>query len=226
VRTKHHPFLYCLFLSFFLIPCFFAHFGTAVNVIPAGTAGPNTDERTKEETRRNLRSGLLDEIEVDVELPPPKAPEGGGKGGPHMTFDLNNSSVVSSDIFKFIKAMPNGAGGPGGNGGGKRRDTTKKMKISEARPIIEDLEAEKLLEEFDVIKEAIASVEESGIVFIDEIDKIINSSDYKGADASSEGVQRDLLPMIEGTTVSTKHGNVNTDYILFVASGAFHTCKH
>lgn len=77
----------------------------------------------------------------------------------------------------------------------------------------------------DVTREAIQSVEESGIVFIDEIDKICNPSDYRGADASAEGVQRDLLPLIEGCTISTKHGNVNTDFILFVASGAFHQCK-
>ena len=69
-------------------------------------------------------------------------------------------------------------------------------------------------------------MEESGIVFIDEIDKIVSSGDYKGADASSEGVQRDLLPLIEGSSISTKHGNVNTDYILFIASGAFHSGKY
>jgi ATP-dependent HslUV protease ATP-binding subunit HslU len=91
------------------------------------------------------------------------------------------------------------------------------------RPLIEDAEAEKLLENFDVPKEAIAAVEESGIVFIDEIDKIVSNGDYRGADASSEGVQRDLLPLIEGSAISTKHGNVNTDYILFIASGAFHS---
>lgn len=88
--------------------------------------------------------------------------------------------------------------------------------------MIEEAEAEKLLEDFDVPKEAIAAVEESGIVFIDEIDKIVSNGDYKGADASSEGVQRDLLPLIEGSAISTKHGNVNTDFILFIASGAFH----
>ncbi len=91
------------------------------------------------------------------------------------------------------------------------------------RPLLEDAEAEKLLEEFDVPKEAIQAVEQSGIVFIDEIDKIVSSSDYRGgADASSEGVQRDLLPLIEGSSISTKHGNVNTDFILFIASGAFY----
>jgi len=77
----------------------------------------------------------------------------------------------------------------------------------------------------DIKKEAITAVEESGIVFIDEIDKICSSGDYRGADASAEGVQRDLLPLIEGSTISTKHGNVNTDFILFISSGAFHSCK-
>ena len=91
---------------------------------------------------------------------------------------------------------------------------------------MEEEEAEKLLEDFDVTKEAISAVEESGIVFIDEIDKIVSNGDYKGADASSEGVQRDLLPLIEGSSISTKHGNVNTDFILFIASGAFHSGKH
>lgn len=82
-----------------------------------------------------------------------------------------------------------------------------------------------MLDDYDIPREAIASVEESGIVFIDEIDKLVSSGDYRGADASSEGVQRDLLPLIEGSTISTKHGNVNTDFILFIASGAFHSSK-
>lgn len=94
------------------------------------------------------------------------------------------------------------------------------------RPLIEENEAEKLLEDFDIPKEAIAAVEESGIVFIDEIDKIVSNGDYKGADASSEGVQRDLLPLIEGSSITTKHGNVNTDFILFIASGAFHSGEY
>merc|ERR1711871_1703867 len=101
----------------------------------------------------------------------------------------------------------------------------RKMLVSEARPLIEELEMEKLLDMTDVTKDAIKQAEDNGIVFIDEIDKIVNASDYRGADASAEGVQRDLLPLIEGSTISTKHGNVNTDHILFIASGAFHQCK-
>merc|ERR1711988_1984158 len=84
---------------------------------------------------------------------------------------------------------------------------------------------EKILEDYDLVKEAITSVEESGIVFIDEIDKLVSGGDYRGADASSEGVQRDMLPIIEGSTVSTKHGNISTNHILFIASGAFHSVK-
>mgnify|MGYP003385862177 CR=1 FL=1 len=84
---------------------------------------------------------------------------------------------------------------------------------------------ERILEDYDVVKEAIHVAEESGIIFIDEIDKLVNGSDYRGADASSEGVQRDLLPIIEGSTISTKHGNVNTDFMLFICSGAFHSSK-
>jgi len=106
-----------------------------------------------------------------------------------------------------------------------KRGERKRIPISQARPLIEAHQSDQLLESYDVVREAIASVEESGIVFIDEIDKLVSSSDYRGADASSEGVQRDLLPIIEGSAVNTKHGNVNTDYILFIASGAFNSAK-
>mmetsp|Transcript_5596 Transcript_5596/g.9500 ORF Transcript_5596/g.9500 Transcript_5596/m.9500 type:complete len:229 (+) Transcript_5596:2-688(+) len=99
------------------------------------------------------------------------------------------------------------------------------MRIREVRPVIEEQELEKLMEAIDIKKEAISAVEESGIVFIDEIDKICSSGAYRGADASAEGVQRDLLPLIEGSAVNTKYGNVNTDFILFVCSGAFHHSK-
>jgi ATP-dependent HslUV protease ATP-binding subunit HslU len=118
---------------------------------------------------------------------------------------MGSNPVNVNEVFKFLNK-------------GKKMER-KKMRVDEARPILEDMETEKQLDEFDVNKEAIASVEESGIVFLDEIDKLVNSGEYRGADASSEGVQRDLLPLIEGTTISTKHGNVNTDFILFIASG-------
>jgi len=118
--------------------------------------------------------------------------------------------------------MGGGRGGRGGPGMEK-----KKMPISEAREIILEVEIEKMLEKVDLKKEAISAAEESGIVFIDEIDKICSSRDFnsKSADASAEGVQRDLLPLVEGTTISTKYGNVNTDNMLFIGSGAFHAVK-
>jgi ATP-dependent HslUV protease ATP-binding subunit HslU len=101
------------------------------------------------------------------------------------------------------------------------------MPISEAKEVILEVELERLLDNVDLKKEAIIAVEETGVVFIDVIDKFCSSKDImsRSADASAEGVQRDLLPLIEGTTINTKYGNVNTDYILFVASGAFHAVK-
>merc|ERR1711907_795801 len=109
---------------------------------------------------------------------------------------------------------------------GGQRTHKRRMTVAQCRPIIEEQEVEKLISPEAVTREAIKSVEQDGVVFIDEIDKICNSSENRhGADASAEGVQRDLLPLIEGCTISTKHGNVNTDFILFVASGAFHAVK-
>jgi len=177
--------------------------------------GPNTDDRTRESFRSQLKKGDCDDILIDIEIPPKSSPGGNGA----ISFDMNNAGTIANEIFKIAK----GGNMPGQGGKGKRE--LKKMKISEARPLIEEHEAEKMLEDYDVPKEAIATVEDSGIVFIDEIDKIVSSGDYRGADASSEGVQRDLLPLIEGSTISTKHGNVNTDFILFIASGAFHSAK-
>ena len=101
----------------------------------------------------------------------------------------------------------------------------KKVTVEDSYPILLREEADKLLDEDDVLKTAIENVENNGIVFLDEIDKITARADKQGADVSREGVQRDLLPLIEGTTVSTKHGPVKTDYILFIASGAFHIAK-
>merc|ERR1712146_50395 len=104
--------------------------------------------------------------------------------------------------------------------------TKKKLKVSEARRIWEEQEIEKLMNVDTLVREAIESAEQDGVVFIDEIDKICNNpGERQGADASAEGVQRDLLPLVEGCSISTKYGNVNTDFILFIASGAFHSVK-
>lgn len=173
--------------------------------------GPNSEASQKDSYRKLLRDGSLEDRMIDIEIPSKNAND--AAKGSTVGFDVNNGN---NEFAAQILRMANK---------GSKKSEKKKMTVAEARPIIEDSEQEKMLEDYDVNKEAIASVEESGIVFLDEIDKLTNSSDYRGADASSEGVQRDLLPLIEGTTVSTKHGNVNTDFILFIASGAFHQSK-
>ncbi|KFM26355.1 ATP-dependent protease ATPase subunit HslU [Auxenochlorella protothecoides] len=159
--------------------------------------GENVTQETRSSFRELYRcSGLLSGLCAGL---PPK---GGWQGG-------NNDMVVRVDkLF------------------GRGRDSKRRMRVSEARPLLEDAEAEKLVSSEVVLRDAIAAAEQDGIVFIDEIDKIVSSAENRyGADASSEGVQRDLLPIIEGSVVSTKHGNVSTDHMLFIASGAFHSCK-
>ena len=106
-----------------------------------------------------------------------------------------------------------------------QRTVTRKMTVSESHEILVGEEADKLLDDEVVTRKALSAVEENGIVFIDEIDKVCARADARGADVSREGVQRDLLPLIEGTTVSTKHGPIKTDHILFITSGAFHVAK-
>jgi len=168
--------------------------------ILAGDAAQNS---TRESFRALLREGALDDRTIEVDLPVsggPKMPQD-GKGGIHFG--------------DFVVKMGDLTGG---------KTQPKKMKIGECRPILEDQEAERLINSDSVEREAIKNAEENGIVFIDEIDKIIDVHSY-GADASAEGVQRDLLPLIEGSTISTKYGNVKTDHILFVCSGAFHLAK-
>ena len=175
--------------------------------------GNNEVNQGKEAFRDLYRQGNLDDIEVDVDIP------AGASNASAGTFFGRNDTVI--DIDEVLRGLNVQIA--------KKTPTDrKKMPISQAREALLEIEIEKLMENVDVKKEAIAAVEESGIVVIDEIDKICTSSDFgyrSGGDASSEGVQRDLLAVIEGTTVSTKHGNVNTDYILFVACGAFHSVK-
>ena len=105
------------------------------------------------------------------------------------------------------------------------RKKTRRLRVAEAMKILADEEAAKLVNEDDIRSEALERVEQQGIVFIDEIDKIATRSDLHGADVSRQGVQRDLLPLVEGTTVNTKYGAIKTDHILFIASGAFHLSK-
>lgn len=169
--------------------------------------GEESEKETRETFRKLLKEGALDDRTIDVEMPDRSR---------NSSFD-SNAIPFNELVIKVDKMF-----------GQHRRGASEKrnMMISEAKPFIEEMEQERVINNDVVAREAILSVESDGIVVIDEIDKIVNNSDSRhGADASSEGVQRDLLPIIEGSTVSTKYGNVNTDHILFVCSGAFHSCK-
>ena len=172
-------------------------------------AGKDARENTKEMFRKKLRNNDLDDKEIELDLADnfnplqmlniPGQPEGSGVGMMNI-----------GDIFG--KAMGKNT---------KRR----KMTVAESYDILVNEEADKMLDQEAVNQKAIKLVEQSGIVFLDEIDKVCARSDARGADVSREGVQRDLLPLIEGTAVSTKYGTVKTDHILFIASGAFHIAK-
>lgn len=161
---------------------------------------------TREEFRQYLREGKLDSQMIEVDEPARRSPN-------LLQLDGERMNDMFGRLDKLFTVRSTG---------GARR----KVPVSEARSLLEDIESEKLLSEDLIIKEAIDSVENAGIVVLDEIDKIATPAGQRhGADASSEGVQRDLLPLVEGTVVSTKHGNVRTDHILFVAAGAFSQSK-
>ena len=171
-------------------------------------AGSDARDATREMFRKKLRSGELDDTILEFEVADTSNPLSGldlpGQPGSQM------GVMNLGDIFG--KAM-----------GG--RTSRKKMTVAASYDVLLGEEADKLLDDEIVTKAALAAVEQSGIVFLDEIDKVCARADARGADVSREGVQRDLLPLIEGTTVSTKHGPVKTDHILFIASGAFHVAK-
>jgi ATP-dependent HslUV protease ATP-binding subunit HslU len=169
--------------------------------------GKTASPATRDSFRKKLRSGELDDKEIDIEVADTSNPMGmeipGMPGGIGV---MNISEMLG-------KAM-----------GGRTKQRRTSVKDSYALLIGE--ESDKLLDQEQVVAEAIASVENNGIVFLDEIDKVANNRDgHGGAGVSREGVQRDLLPLVEGTTVATKHGPVKTDHILFIASGAFHVSK-
>jgi ATP-dependent HslUV protease ATP-binding subunit HslU len=164
-----------------------------------------TDSATRQRFRKMLREGALDDKEIEVEvtsLPPQMeimAPPG--------------MEDLTSQIQGMFQQM----------GGGRRK--VKRMTVTDALKTLTDEEAAKLVNDDDVKTRALAAAEQNGIVFIDEIDKIAARSEMQGADVSRQGVQRDLLPLVEGTTVTTKYGMIKTDHILFIASGAFHLSK-
>jgi ATP-dependent HslUV protease ATP-binding subunit HslU len=176
------------------------------------TGGKKTGEKEDSQNAFSdmMAKGQMESVSVTIDVPI-KTPTGQAAVG--GIFGIDKAQGI--DIGEIVKNLS----------GGQQKKETRKMTVAEARPILENEYMEKLLESIDITAEAIKLAEQSGIVFIDEIDKICNASDYRGADASAEGVQRDMLPLIEGSIMSTKHGNVNTDHILFICSGAFHNCK-
>jgi ATP-dependent HslUV protease ATP-binding subunit HslU len=171
--------------------------------------GNKASVATRESFRKRLRSGDLDNNEIEIEV-----------------------QNISSGMQNFeIPGMPGGnigmvnLGDILGKSMGNKKGRKKKMTVKESHEILVAQESDKMIEEDKIIKEAKKATEENGIVFLDEIDKVSARSDRVGGDVSREGVQRDLLPLIEGTTVSTKHGPIKTDHILFIASGAFQLAK-
>jgi len=186
-----------------------AHKAAEDRVIEA-LAGADARDQTREMFRKKLRSGELDDTVIELEV--------ADQSNPMAMFEVPGQPQMG----------PMGGGMNLGDIFGKAfggRKIRKKMTVAASYETLIGEEADKLLDQETVTKEAIRAVEENGIVFIDEIDKVAARAETRGADVSREGVQRDLLPLIEGTTVSTKHGPVKTDHILFIASGAFHIAK-
>ncbi len=169
-------------------------------------SAPASSPATRESFRKKLRAGELNDKEIEIEtqssggMPMFEIP---GMPGAQM------GAISIGDIF--------------GKMGGRTK--TRRLTVESSHEILVNEEADKLLDSDQLVQEAISAVENNGIVFLDEIDKICARDGRSGGDVSREGVQRDLLPLIEGTTVSTKHGAVKTDHILFIASGAFHLAK-
>ena len=169
--------------------------------------GANPSEVTRDSFRKKLRAGELDDKEIEIQVT-----DSGGA----PSFDIPGMPGGSASVINLSDMLGKAFGG---------RTKTKRLTVKASHDVLLVEEQDKLLDQDQIVQDAISAVEESGIVFLDEIDKICARAERQGADVSREGVQRDLLPLIEGTTVSTKHGAVQTDHILFIASGAFHTAK-
>ncbi|MFZ6719286.1 ATP-dependent protease ATPase subunit HslU [Undibacterium sp. Ji49W] len=163
------------------------------------------DNTTRQTFRKRLREGALDDKEIEIEV---------AEGVAHMEI---MAPPGMEEMTEQIKTMFSGMG--------SGRKKSRKLKIKEAMKLLIEEEAGKLVNEEELKQEAIRNVEQNGIVFLDEIDKIASRSETGGAEVSRAGVQRDLLPLVEGTTVNTKYGMIKTDHILFIASGAFHLAK-
>ncbi|AWL07731.1 HslU--HslV peptidase ATPase subunit [Massilia oculi] len=170
-----------------------------------GGSDSKEGEATRQTFRKRLREGSLDDREIEIEV---------ADAAPQMEI---MAPPGMEEMTEQIKSMFAGVG--------NARKKPRKLKIKDAMKFLVDEEAGKLLNEDELKQKAIANVEQNGIVFLDEIDKIATRSEHGGADVSRAGVQRDLLPLVEGTTVNTKYGMIKTDHILFIASGAFHLAK-
>ena len=176
------------------------------NSFESGSSSEPSDNReTRQTLRKELREGKLDDKEIDISIQAnnPSFEVMAPPGMEEMTDQLQG-------MFKNLS---------------NTKTKTQKMKIKDALLVVAEQEAKKLVNDNDIKQDAIKQVEQNGIVFIDEIDKVSSRANASGADVSREGVQRDLLPLVEGSTVNTKHGPVKTDHILFIASGAFHLSK-
>ena len=172
---------------------------------PPAPAPAPVDSAARQTFRKRLREGTMEDKEIEIDLAEARqAVEIMGPAG-------------MEDMAEQLKGMFSQIGH------GKRK--TRKVTIAEARRLLVDEEAQRLVNEEEIVTRALHNTEQNGIVFIDEIDKVASRSESQGADVSRQGVQRDLLPLVEGTTVKTKHGMVRTDHILFIASGAFHLSK-
>ncbi|MCX7558235.1 ATP-dependent protease ATPase subunit HslU [Sulfitobacter sp. F26204] len=184
-----------------------AHKAAEERVIDA-IAGKEARDGTRDMFRKKLKDGLLDDTIIELEI--------AETASPFPIMDIPGQPGMGASMMNLGDLFGKAMGG---------RTTKKRLSVSESYEILISEEADKLLDDETVTRAAIEAVEQNGIVFLDEIDKVCARSDARGGDVSREGVQRDLLPLIEGTTVSTKHGPVKTDHVLFIASGAFHIAK-
>ena len=170
-----------------------------------GMEAPDRDSATRQRFRKKLREGELDDKEIEIEVAAVQAQM--------EIFAPPGMEDLTSQIQGMFQNL----------GSGRKR--LRKLKIREAMKLLTEEEAAKLINDDDLKLRAVGNVEQNGIVFLDELDKIASRSEISGADVSRQGVQRDLLPLVEGTTVSTKYGMIKTDHVLFIASGAFHLAK-
>ena len=175
------------------------------DLVGGGAAAEPKDNTARQVMRKRLREGLLADKEIELDLAEPRG---------SMEIMAPPGMEEMADQLKGLFSQI-----------GAAKKTTRKLKIVDAHKLLVDEEAAKLVNDEDIKARALANAENNGIVFIDEIDKVTSRGDQGGAEVSRQGVQRDLLPLVEGTTVTTKHGLVKTDHILFIASGAFHLAK-